>query len=67
MNDIVTCLHDSIEYIDITEVADPERRYLVNCRGCGLQGEVFRCGRCGADNIQPKSCICRYDPELRTQ
>lgn len=53
------CPHFGLEERETTEMADPERRYLKTCRGCGLQYEEFECGRCGQRNDQPKTCACR--------
>lgn len=54
-----TCQHHDLEKVQTTEIADPERRYLVLCRGCGLCYEEFECGRCGSRSPEPKACRCR--------
>ena len=57
--DQATCPHHGLEEVQTTLMADPERRYLIHCRGCGLEYEEFECGRCGWRNDKPKSCACR--------
>jgi transcription elongation factor Elf1 len=54
-----TCPHHGLDTVEATQIADPERRYLNTCRGCGLQYTEFECGRCGQMNAEPKACGCR--------